>query len=242
MYKKIIVLTLAVLLSLVVTLPALGAGWQRVDVEGVRQMMEHEDPLVVFPLSRIEYNNLHIAGSVNIPLSRLAAELPDDKQRTLIFYCLGTKCTASPNAADKAVELGYRNVYAFIEGLPAWVRAGYPTRTIERLPLAAIENITPEKLKKKLVSDSTTVLIDIRQKHDLAKGRIEHKRSVQIPLDDLIERLGEIPRDADVVICCQKGKRGPTAVRYLKSKGYSSVACLRGGFLGWAQAGLPLVK
>jgi len=241
MSKKMVV-SLVVLLSMVVSFPAMAAGWEKIDADGLMQMMEHENPLVVFPLSQIEYNNLHIEDSVNIPLSRLASELPKDKQHTLVFYCLGVKCTASPKAADKAVELGYRNVYAFIEGLPAWVRAGYPTKTIERLPLASIENISPEQLKNRLTRDSQTVLIDIRQKHDIAKGRIDHKRTMQIPLDDLIERLDEIPRDAKVVVCCQKGKRGPTAVRYLAGKGYSNVACLRGGITGWSKAGLPIVK
>ena len=57
------------------------------------------------------------------------------------------------------------------------------------------------------------------------------------PLDDLIERLHEIPADANVVVCCQKGKRGPTAVRYLSGKGYAKVSSLRGGVKGWKDAG-----
>ena len=231
------------MLLAVVTLavPVAAAGWQKVGAKEVRQMMQSEDPLVVFPLSRIEFNNLHIEGSVNIPLSQLEGGLPSDKNRKLVFYCLGTKCTASPSAADKAVALGYRNVYAFIEGLPGWIREGYPTRTIERLPLTSIRTLSPERLKQKLNDDPQTVLIDIRQKHDLSKGRINHSRTVMIPLDDLIERLSEIPRDAEVVVCCQKGKRGPTAVRYLAGKGYSKVSCLRGGVKGWEQAGLPMM-
>jgi len=240
--QKRLVSWLMVLAVLGFAVPAAAAGWQKIDARGVKEMMEHGDPLVVFPLSRIEYNNLHIEGSVNIPLAQLESGLPADKNRKLVFYCLGTKCTASPNAADKAVALGYRNVYAFIEGLPGWIKEGYPTRTIERLPLASIRTISPETLKQKLDKNPQTVLIDIRQKHDVSKGKIDHQRTVLIPLDDLIERLDEIPRDSEVVVCCQKGKRGPTAVRYLAGKGYSKVFCLRGGVTGWQDAGLPMAK
>jgi len=222
--------------------PAMAAGWQKIDAAGLKEMMEKESPLVVFPLSRIEYNNLHIEGSVNIPLAQLAAGLPSDKSRKLVFYCLGVKCTASPEAADLAVELGYRNVYAFIEGLPEWIKAGYPTTTIERLPLATISMITPQALRAQFDQDPTTYLIDIRQKHDVAKGRITAERSLTIPLDDLIERLDEIPRDANVVICCQKGKRGPTAGRYLAAKGYTRVSCLKGGVEAWEAVGLPMTR
>ena len=124
MLKRMMIWSIVVAM-LATALPAMAAKWQKIDAQSVKEKMDHGNPLVVFPLSRIEYNNLHIKDSVNIPLSKLAAELPADKNRELIFYCLGIKCTASPNAADEAVELGYKNVYAFIEGLPGWIKEGY---------------------------------------------------------------------------------------------------------------------
>ena len=72
MQKRMVRWFLVVTLMLV-TMPAMAAGWQEIDAKGVKVMMEQEDPLVVFPLSRIEFNNLHIDGSVNIPLSQLFA-------------------------------------------------------------------------------------------------------------------------------------------------------------------------
>ncbi|PLY02272.1 MAG: hypothetical protein C0624_09055 [Desulfuromonas sp.] len=239
--QKRMVVWLMVLAFVVISVPVAAAGWQKIDAKGVKEMMDHEDPLVVFPLSRIEYNNLHIEGSVNIPLYQLEASLPADKNRKMVFYCLGTKCTASPLAADMAVELGYKNVYAFIEGLPGWIKAGYSTKTIERLPLASIQSISPEALKEKLAQNPQMVLIDIRP-DDVSNVRIDHPRYQVIPLDDLITRLDEIPRDAEVAIVCQKGKRGPTAVRYLAGKGFSNISCLRGGVKGWQDAGLPILK
>lgn len=229
-----------VMFSFLMPVSAFASGWTKVDAPTVKRMMEQEDALVVFPLSRIEYNNLHIVDSVNIPLGRLKKMLPGDMDRKLVFYCLGPKCTASPKAADVALSLGYRNVYAFIGGLPEWSAAGYPTRTIDALPDIKPPSITPEELKRRIELDPELVLLDVRQPHDRSKGVIEAKQQVYIPLDDLYARRREVPRGKHLVVCCQKGKRAPTAARYLLGKYFENVVILRGGVKGWKEAGYPV--
>ena len=70
---------------------AQGAAFQEIKAPEVKKMMDAGDALVIYPLSKIEFNDLHITGSVHIPISKLAKELPADKNKTLIFYCLGRK-------------------------------------------------------------------------------------------------------------------------------------------------------
>ncbi|PLX91943.1 MAG: hypothetical protein C0621_10530 [Desulfuromonas sp.] len=65
------------------------AAEQEIDAETLNLMMGRGEVLVVFPLSPIEFNNLHIAGSVNIPLEYLEERLPADKNQPIAFYCLG---------------------------------------------------------------------------------------------------------------------------------------------------------
>ncbi|MDO3378662.1 rhodanese-like domain-containing protein [Geoalkalibacter halelectricus] len=55
----------------------------------LKTLMDKGEALVVFPLSLIEFNSLHIAGSVHIELGQIPAALPADKNQTLVFYCLG---------------------------------------------------------------------------------------------------------------------------------------------------------
>jgi len=234
---KSVVLMGWVLALLVMAVPVLANDWMEVTAGDVREMMLNEDPLVIFPLSRIEFNDLHIVDSLNIPLSRLEKMLPADHDRKLIFYCLGPKCTASPKAADLAVKLGYRNVYAFIGGLPAWVKAGYPTRTIDPLPKVTPPTITPAELFGRLQEKPDTVLLDVRQRHDVSKGYIDTPGRVFVPLDDLFSRRREVPRGGLLVICCQKGKRAPTAARYLLGKHFENVVVLEDGVQGWKSAG-----
>jgi PQQ-dependent catabolism-associated CXXCW motif protein len=46
----------------------------------------------------------------------------------LVFYCQGTQCWMSYNAALRAINLGYRNVLWYRGGLEAWKQAGLPTQ------------------------------------------------------------------------------------------------------------------
>jgi rhodanese-related sulfurtransferase len=83
-----------IVLALFLLLPALPVyatekGWQETGANELKKAMETEDVLVVYPLSRIEYNDLHIKGSVNIPMQKLHKELPKDKSKRIVFYCLG---------------------------------------------------------------------------------------------------------------------------------------------------------
>ncbi len=52
-------------------------------------------------------------------------ELPEGKGSSLVFYCASTMCSAAPQAARKAVEAGYTDVYILPEGIQGWVEAGH---------------------------------------------------------------------------------------------------------------------
>lgn len=48
------------------------------------------------------------------------------KDDPIVFYCNGPKCLRSAQCSEKAVSWGYKNVYYFRDGFPAWQEAGYP--------------------------------------------------------------------------------------------------------------------
>jgi rhodanese-related sulfurtransferase len=48
------------------------------------------------------------------------SELPQDKDTLLIFYCYNWLCTASDEAADRAIKAGYNNVARMREGITGW--------------------------------------------------------------------------------------------------------------------------
>jgi len=57
--------------------------------------------------------------------------------------------------------------------------------------------------------------------------------SVLIPVDELRDRLDEVPH-GPVVMHCAVGIRGHTATRILRERGWTNVRNLDGGYTTWA--------
>jgi rhodanese-related sulfurtransferase len=102
-----------------------------------------------------------------------------------------------------------------------------------------VEAIGREELVERL-RRRDVVLVDVRPGEEFAAGHIEGARS--IPLEELRERLAELPADREVVAYC----RGPfcayahEAVRQLRAAGRSARR-LEDGLPEWRLAGKPSV-
>lgn len=81
---------------------------------------------------------------------------------------------------------------------------------------------------------SEVCLVDVRTPEEYALGTIDG--AVNIPLDDLRGRLGEIDRDSDVIVFCAVGLRGYLAQRILLGRGYRRVRNLAGGYKTYSLA------
>ncbi|EOR93604.1 hypothetical protein ADIARSV_3317 [Arcticibacter svalbardensis MN12-7] len=80
-------------------------------------------------------------------------------------------------------------------------------------------------------ADESIVILDVRTLAEHAAGTIPG--SILIPLDEIRDRLNEIPRDRTLYIFCQQGLRGYLAQRILVQSGFDSVFNLSGGYLLW---------
>ena len=70
-------------------------------------------------------------------------------------------------------------------------------------------------------------LIDVRTPGEVQAGTIPG--AVNIPLDELRDRLQEIPKDKELFVFCQVGLRGYLAARILNQRGFSA-RNLTGGY------------
>lgn len=81
------------------------------------------------------------------------------------------------------------------------------------------------------------VLIDVRTPQEFNSGYIEG--AVNIPVQELAQRLDEIAQDQPVVLYCRSGNRSSNAARMLANAGYDQVYDL-GGVIDWQAQGYPL--
>ncbi len=75
--------------------------------------------------------------------------------------------------------------------------------------------------------DGQTLLLDVRTADEFAAGHVPG--AVNIPVDELRGRRGELPRGGRILAYCQVGQRGYVATRILLQSGFDA-ANLGGGF------------
>lgn len=106
--------------------------------------------------------------------------------------------------------------------------------------LTRVEEISPEKVRKKLERGEDFVLLDVRERDEWEKGRIAGADYLG---KGVIERdiHEEVPgRDTELVLYCGGGYRSALAADNLQRMGYTNVKSLRGGFRSWTEEGLPI--
>lgn len=147
--------------------------------------------------------------------------------------------------------VGYEGVDKRIDVLATAIHAGMNAVELKELDLAyappyssakdpvniagyMIENIANNVLKqfhledvKDLPRDGSVTLLDARTAGEYRRGHVEG--FVNIPVDELRERMDEIEKDKPVYIICQSGLRSYIASRILAGNGYETYN-FSGGF------------
>ena len=77
-------------------------------------------------------------------------------------------------------------------------------------------------------------ILDVRTPDEFELGQIEG--AINIEVDKIRERIGEIPKDKKVIIYCGVGLRGYFAARILMQRGYNDVVNLSGGYKTYEHA------
>lgn len=83
-------------------------------------------------------------------------------------------------------------------------------------------------------------VLDVRTPEEFAAGHVPG--AVNIPYDQVASRLGEVPRDKDVVLYCKSGRRAGLASEVLANHGYTRLQHLEGDIVGWVDQGRPVEK
>ena len=186
------------------------------------QLLDTRDPA--------EFAAAHLKGSINIGLGGQYATWAGtilSRERPIVII-------ADPGReSESAVRLGrigFDHVVGFLkDGLHSLGSRGDLTATTERVsaPVAA-----------ERIARGEATLVDVR-----APGEREQKHvagSVSLPLNHLVERADELPRDRPLLIHCAGGYRSSIAASLLERLGFAPVSELAGGLAAWEAAKLPV--
>lgn len=102
-----------------------------------------------------------------------------------------------------------------------------------------MKSLNVHELHEQLRRGAVTVL-DVREDEELAIARLPG--ALHIPLQELPQRLAEVPRDTPLAVLCHHGMRSAMATRWLMQQGHADVANIDGGIDAWScliDAGVP---
>jgi rhodanese-related sulfurtransferase len=92
------------------------------------ELITQGEAVVIDVNPRRRWSSGHLPGAVNLDPSEFTeADLPRDRETTLIFYCSDTG-SASRYAARKAAKLGFLHIFLMPCGLKGWMAAGHRAR------------------------------------------------------------------------------------------------------------------
>jgi len=84
-----------------------------------------------------------------------------------------------------------------------------------------------------LLDNREAVLVDLRSREEVDLAAFPLKGLVSclhIPVNEVPDRLGEIPKDKPVGLFCSAGVRTCIVYAYLRAKGYANVRIVEGGY------------
>jgi len=97
---------------------------------------------------------------------------------------------------------------------------------------APYRDVTSEEALSLYERTPGLVVLDVRTPAEYGNGHIPNARL--IPVDELEDRLGELPaRDAMLLVHCAAGGRSAAACATLAAHGYTNLLNLAGGMHGW---------
>jgi phage shock protein E len=89
--------------------------------------------------------------------------------------------------------------------------------------------------------EANEVILDVRRPDEFAEAHIEN--ALNIPLDQLSERIEELKKYKTVYIHCKRGGRAKTAFDTLKNSGLSNLVCIDdAGMDAWLERGYPVKR
>ena len=178
-----------------------------------------------------EYANGHLAGSINIGLGGQFATWAG----TLLDRTRPIAIIAEPGREQEATvrlgRIGFDHVIGYLLG-GMQALAGRPDLVWQT------DRMTAAMVAEEMASPEPPLLLDVRNLREWAARHING--SVNIPLNQLQERIAEVPRNRRIAVHCAGGYRSSIAAGILHQHGITNFIEMAGGLAAWDAASLHL--
>jgi len=189
------------------------------------QVLDVRDP--------VEYARAHLKGSLNIGLggsyATWAGTILDREKPIVIIAEPGRQ----EEAATRLGRIGFDSVVGYL-------RDGISALEARTDLMTGTTRVTPAEAAAALESSTPPLVVDVRAPREWQQSHIAG--AINVPLNHLAERIGEVPADRPVLVHCAGGYRSSIAAGMLQRAGRTNLTELSGGIAAWEAAGLPVVS
>jgi len=104
-----------------------------------------------------------------------------------------------------------------------------------------VKNLSPEESYELLKQRGDEIfLLDVRTPGEYQQVRLAGAKL--IPIDQLLQRMDEVPKNKPLLVYCAVGSRSSQVVGYMARIGYPEVYNLYGGIYAWSKKGYPVLQ
>jgi rhodanese-related sulfurtransferase len=188
------------------------------------QILDTRDPA--------EFAAAHLAGSINIGLGGQYATWAGtilDRERPIVIIADPGR---EQESAIRLGRIGFDHIVGYLkDGLRSLEQRPDLTATVERVSAA---------LAADRLAEGGAVAVDVRSPREREQKSVAG--SAAMPLNHLLERIGDLPNGRPLLLYCAGGYRSSIAASLLQRAGFSDVSEIAGGIAAWETAGLPIVS
>lgn len=163
----------------------------------------------------------HLRGSINVGLDGRFAEYAGDVLRPGQGVILITESGRENEGRIRLARIGFDHVIGALTDLDEAL--------VNRPDLAEqAPRVTATELTDWQRTEPELQIVDVRNPGEVAAGAIEG--STNLPLPQLLDRLGELDPSRPTIVYCAGGYRSATAASLMRARGFTTVADVYGGY------------
>ncbi len=172
----------------------------------------------------------HIPKAVMAPQGGIASikdQFPKYMAAAIILYNQDGDLASAQNAYKTISDWGYKAVSVLKGGFKEWEKAGKQVaKGSADTKIAYVRKLMPGEVDIAVFKETLAkrppevVILDVRTKSEVQTGTLPG--ALNIPLDELEQRIADVPKDKKVLLHCATGARAEMAYNVLKKAGVDS--------------------
>jgi rhodanese-related sulfurtransferase len=201
------------------------------NLAGIENYNKNEAPYILIDLrpSKLAEQG-HIPKAVAMSeggLDKMKDQFPKHMAAPIILYNQDGAFASTEEAYKKILDWGYKQVSVLSGGFLAWEKAG---KQVAKGPaeskIAYVRKLMPGEVdivafKEVVVKPAAELIIlDVRTPKEAEDGLLPN--ALNIPMEQLEQRLSEVPKGKPMVIHCSTGVRAEMAYNILKKAGFDA--------------------